>query len=99
MKSEALGPSHLQVNKERRIEMGAATAIREKMVSVLNETKEDYIIIMNDENNEPEVRYFTDIVTMAQSAKLLLGIVKSMLDNSTDEEKELVATVLGMQTE
>ena len=49
--------------------MGAAKATREKMVSVLNETKEDYIIIMNDENNEPEVRYFTDIVTMAQSAK------------------------------
>lgn len=79
--------------------MGAATAIREKMVSVLNETKEDYILIMNDEDNEPEVRYYTDIVTMAQSAKLLLGIVKSLLDNSTDEEKELVATVLGMQTE
>ena len=91
--------SHLQVNKERRIEMGAATATREKMVSVLNETKEDYIIIMNDENNEPEARYYTDIVTMAQSAKLLLGIVKSMLENSTDEEKELVATVLGMQAE
>ena len=79
--------------------MGAAKATREKMVSVLNETKEDYIIIMNDENNEPEARYYTDIVTMAQSAKLLLGIVKSMLDNSTDEEKELVATVLGMQAE
>ena len=92
-------PLHQQESKERRIEMGAATAIREKMVSVLNETKEDYIIIMNDENNEPEARYYTDIVTMAQSAKLLLGIVKSMLDNSTDEEKELVATVLGMQTE
>lgn len=99
MKSEALGPSHLPVNKERRFEMGAATAIREKMVNVLNETKEDYILIMNDEDNEPEVRYYTDIVTMAQSAKLLLGIVKSMLDDSTDEEKELVATVLGMQTE
>ena len=99
MKSEALGHSHLQVNKERRIEMGAATATREKMVSVLNETKEDYIIIMNDENNEPEARYYADIVTMAQSAKLLLGIVKSMLENSTAEEKELVATVLGMQTE
>ena len=79
--------------------MGAATALREKMVNVLNETKEDYIIIMNDENNEPEARYYTDIVTMAQSAKLLLGIVKSMLENSTDEEKELVATVLGMQAE
>lgn len=78
--------------------MGAAKATREKMVSVLNETKEDYIIIMNDENNEPEVCYYTDIVTMAQSAKLLLGIVKSMLDDSTDEEKELVATVLGMES-
>ena len=89
---------HQQGSKERRIEMGAAKATREKMVSVLNETKEDYIIIMNDENNEPEARYYTDIVTMAQSAKLLLGIVKSMLENSTDEEKELVATVLGMES-
>ena len=79
--------------------MGAAKATREKMAGVLNETKEDYILIMNDENNEPEARYYTDIVTMAQSAKLLLGIVKSMLENSTDEEKELVATVLGMQAE
>lgn len=88
--------SHQQVSKERRIEMGAATAIREKMVMVLDETKEDYILIMNDEDNAPEARYCTDIVTMAQSAKLLLGIIKSMLDDSTDEEKKMVATVLGM---
>ena len=79
--------------------MGAAKATREDMVKCLHATKEDFILIMNDEDNEPEVRYYTDIVTMAQSAKLLLGIVKSMLDNSTDEEKELVATVLGMQAE
>ena len=79
--------------------MGATTAIREDMVKCLHATNEDFILIMNDEDNEPEVRYYTDIVTMAQSAKLLLGIVKSMLENSTDEEKELVATVLGMQTE
>ena len=79
--------------------MGAATAIREDMVKCLHATKEDFILIMNDEDNEPEVRYYTDIVTMAQRAKLLLGVVKSMLDDSTDEEKELVATVLGMQTE
>ena len=79
--------------------MGAAIAIREDMVKCLYATKEDSILLMNDENNEPEVRYYTDIVTMAQSAKLLLGVVKSMLDDSTDEEKELVATVLGMQTE
>ena len=79
--------------------MGAATALREEMVNVLNETKEDYILIMNDEDNEPEARYYTDVVTMAQSAKLLLCLVKSMLDDSTDEEKELVATVLGVQTE
>ena len=79
--------------------MGAAIAIREDMVKCLYATKEDFILIMNDENNEPEVRYCTDIVTMAQSAKLLLGVVNSMLDDSTDEEKELVATVLGMQTE
>ena len=79
--------------------MGATTAIREDMVKCLHATNEDFILIMNDEDNEPEVRYYTDIVTMAQSAKLLLGVVKSMLDDSTDEEKELVATVLGMQTE
>ena len=79
--------------------MGAATAIREDMVKCLHATNEDFILIMNDEDNEPEVRYYTDIVTMAQSAKLLLRVVKSMLDDSTDEEKELVATVLGMQAE
>lgn len=96
LKSEALGPSHLQVNKERRTKVGAATATREEMIKQLEATTEDYIIIMNDEDNVPNLNYYTDIVTMAQSAKLLLSVVKSMLEDSTEEERELVKEVLGM---
>ena len=96
LKSEALGHSHLQVNKERRAKMGAAIATREEMIKQLEATTEDYILIMNDEDNIPNLNYHTDIVTMAQSAKLLLSVVKSMLEDSTEEERELVKEVLGM---
>lgn len=76
--------------------MGAATATREEMIKQLEATTEDYILIMNDEDNIPNLNYYTDIVTMAQSAKLLLSVVKSMLEDSTEEERELVKEVLGM---
>lgn len=76
--------------------MGAATATREEIIKQLEATTEDYILIMNDEDNIPNLNYYTDIVTMAQSAKLLLSVVKSMLEDSTEEERELVKEVLGM---
>lgn len=66
--------------------------------ALLEELNEDYIIVTLDENDKPEMSYFTDITTMAQAAVLSLRVVKQMLDDpeTTQEEKEAVALILGM---
>lgn len=62
---------------------------------------EDFILVTLDDENMPVLAFYTDILTMAQTAVLTLRTVKNMLDDpeTTQEEREAVALILGMSTD
>lgn len=67
-------------------------------VALLDELEDGYILVTLDETKDVQVQYNTEIITMAQTAVLSLRLVKQMLDDpeTTQEEKEAVALILGM---
>ena len=67
-------------------------------VELLEELEDGYILVTLDDVKDVHVQYNTEIITMAQTAVLTLRLVKQMLDDpeTTQEEKEAVALILGM---
>ena len=65
------------------------------LLAKMEEEDKDYILVSINEEGEVVAQYYTDIVTIAQASKLLLSIVKSQLDDATDEEREALKAIIN----
>ena len=73
-------------------------AAYDEMKNLLRQREDDdkdYIFVSINEEGEVVAQYYTDIVTIAQASKLLLSIVKSQLDDATDEEREALKAIIN----
>ena len=74
--------------------MGNTATVREDMKARLDNVSEDYILVMNDEEGEPQICYHTDIITLLQASKYLLGAVLSNMEDTTEEERGALRIIL-----
>ena len=65
------------------------------LLAKMEEEDKDYILVSINEEGEVTAQYYTDIVTIAQASRLLLSIVKSQLDDATDEEREALKAIIN----